>query len=75
MIKVKWNIDDGICETDEFLSLDKDAQLLFFHYVAHADDDGVVINPLAIARMVQVDEEMIDCLEKDGLIEEHVECP
>lgn len=41
-----------IVDTDMFLDMSKDAQLLYFHLSMRADDEGFVSNPRKIMRMI-----------------------
>lgn len=69
MVKVNYDTSDYFFETDKFLEMDLEVQALYFHLLVNSDDDGVVLNPKAITRMVGADEEMLENLIKDGYIE------
>ena len=67
------DIDKDFYESDEFIELDVEAQLLYFHLLIRAkksmvNNNRVVTNPKAIARMIQVDEDMIDNLVEGGYL-------
>ncbi len=42
-----------IFESDRYLSLSKQAQVLYFYLVLHADDEGVVSNPNYLVRLLR----------------------
>lgn len=48
-----------IVDSDAFLSMSSSAQLLYFHLGMRADDDGIVGNPVKIARVLSLDEDAI----------------
>lgn len=57
-----------VVDTDEFLDMSHEAQLLYFHLCMRADDDGFVSSPNRIMRMIDSSEEDFKELIKNGLI-------
>lgn len=60
---------EAIFDFDGFLDMPLDAQALYAHLALRSDDDGIVLNPKGIARMVNAPEELLDTLARQGFIE------
>lgn len=58
----------SVVDTDVFLDLSKDAQLLYFHLGMRADDDGFVASPRRIVRMIDCNAQCLEELEEYGFI-------
>lgn len=57
-----------VIDTDMFLDLSINAQLLYFHLAIRADDDGFISSPKKIVRMINLKEEDFNTLIDKGLI-------
>lgn len=52
----------SIIDSDDFLDLPLSAQALYFHYIARADDDGILNNYKKITRMIGADDSDLTAL-------------
>ena len=55
-------------ENEKFLLLNDKSKVLYFGLVLHCDDDGVVINPTAILRLLKKQKKYFDELIENGFI-------
>lgn len=60
---------EAIFDFDSFLDMPLDAQALYTHLALRADEDGIVLHPKAIMRMVNAPEELLDILSRNGFVE------
>lgn len=60
---------EAIFDFDSFLDMPLDAQALYTHLALRSDEDGIVLNPKAIMRMVNAPEELLGILVKNRFIE------
>lgn len=61
-------INVSFVDSDSFLNLPFKAQLLYFHLLVRADDDGFVDKPNAIVRTISATKKDLQILENDGFI-------
>ena len=61
-------INVGFVDSDSFLNLPVKSQLLYFHLLVRADDDGFVDKPKAIERLIKATDEDLKKLEGNGLV-------
>jgi hypothetical protein len=58
-----------IVDTDSFLELSHNAQLLYFHLSLQADDDGFISSPKRILRMVNlIEDDLTELINKEFII-------
>ena len=60
----------SITESDDFLSMSKDAQCLYYHLCMYADDDGFINNTKSILRIVGSDIKYLEELKQNKYIHE-----
>jgi hypothetical protein len=60
----------SITESDDFLSMSKDAQCLYYHLCMYADDDGFINNTKSILRIVGSDIKYLEELKQNKYIYE-----
>lgn len=53
-------------ESDKFLDLSLSAQALYFHFCIEADDDGFIINPNRLLRLIGAEKEDRQALRDNG---------
>lgn len=53
-------------ESDKFLDLPLSAQALYFHFCIEADDDGFIINPNRLLKLIGADKEARKALSDNG---------
>lgn len=58
-----------IFDFDAFLDMPLGAQALYVHLALRSDEDGTVLNPKAIMRMVNAPGELLDTLARNGFVE------
>ena len=61
-------ISDEVVGNDRFLEMSKAAQLLYFHLVVHADDDGFVSSPKSIMAITKSKKKDLEELEANGFV-------
>lgn len=55
-------------ENEKFLSLNDKTKVLYFGLILHSDDDGVIINPTSIMRMLKKQKKYFDELIENGFV-------
>lgn len=55
-----------IIESDKFLDLSLSAQALYFHFCIEADDDGFIINPNRLLKLIGAEKEDRQALRDNG---------
>ena len=55
-------------ENEKFLMLNDKSKVLYFGLLLHSDDDGVVINPTAIMRLLKKQKKYFDELVENGFL-------
>ena len=60
----------SITESDDFLSMSKDAQCLYYHLCMYADDDGFINNTKSILRIVGSDIKYLEELKQNKYVHE-----
>lgn len=65
----RTTINFDIVNCDNFLELTQDAQVLYFHLLMMADNDGYVNNAKAILRVTRCKEMSLDLLEEKDYIQ------
>lgn len=65
-----FSIDLNLVNSDEFLAMPKDAQLLYYNLLVNQDENGNVHNAKAIQRALRVDKDSLMVLEEKGYINE-----
>lgn len=61
---------EWIVQTDDFLDLPFDCQVLYFHLLAHSDCGFIIHSPKAIMRMIGCNEQCKQVLKDKCFIEE-----
>ena len=61
-------ISKTLVTSDRYLDLPQTSQLLYFHLLTQADDDGFVGNPRSVMRLIGVTKEDLQLLIKEGLL-------
>lgn len=61
-------IDWALVDSDVFIDLPYETQLLYFHLVAHRNKEGIVNNPKAIQRAIGVSEGALKMLFVNGYV-------
>lgn len=64
----KRMINVGFVDSDSFLNLPIKSQLLYFHLLVRADDDGFVDKPSAIARTINATKKDLNTLADNGFV-------
>lgn len=54
--------------SENFLNLTNDAKALYLGLLLHADDDGVVINPRTVLRLMEIRSDVLDELYLNGFL-------
>ena len=62
------HLDLGLINSDAFLDMTAESQLLYFHFLASRNKEGIVNNPKAIQRMVGVKEDAFLMLGTNGFV-------
>ena len=60
--------EKGIITSDNFMTLSYTAQILYFHLIANADDDGFIGNIKGVLRMADKTEKDLAELQEAGLV-------
>ena len=60
----------SITESDDFINLSKEAQLLYFHLCMYADDDGFINNVNIILRGIGATKESLEELKEKKYVHE-----
>ena len=55
-------------ENEKFLLLNDKSKVLYFGLLLHSDDDGVIINPTAIMRLLKKQKKYFDELLENGFV-------
>ena len=55
-------------ENEKFLLLNDKSKVLYFGLLLHSDDDGVIINPTAIMRLLKKQKKYFDELVENGFV-------
>lgn len=55
-------------ENEKFLMMNDKSKVLYFGLVLHSDDDGAIINPTAIMRLLKKQKKYFDELVENGFI-------
>lgn len=58
----------SVIDSDNFLSMPPEAQLLFFHLIMRAKTNGIIDNLRGICREVNIDRDFIIALQSEGYI-------
>jgi|GEM_PF-6802197 len=61
-------ISKTLVTSDRYLDLPQTSQLLYFHLLTQADDDGFVGNPRSVMRLIGAKKEDLQLLIKEGLL-------
>jgi hypothetical protein len=64
----KFELDLALVNNDAFIDMPKSAQLLYFHLLINADNEGLVNNVKAIQRAIRVDEDTLNVLVEENFI-------
>lgn len=68
-MRERTTIDFDIVNCDDFLELPQEAQVLYFHLLMRADNDGYVNNAKAILRATRCKKISLDLLEEKDYIQ------
>ena len=61
-------VDLRLIDSDMFIDLPFETQLLYFYLLAHRNKEGIVINPKAIQRAIGVKESALTMLLENGYV-------
>ncbi len=55
-------------ENEKFLNLNDKAKVLYFGFILHSDDEGVVINSTAVMRLLKITKRYLEELVENGFV-------
>ena len=58
----KRAVSNKVVDTDAFLTMPQSTQLLYFHFVTRADDDGFLENPKSVMALCRANEDDLKIL-------------
>lgn len=57
-----------VFEKDVFLNMSANSRILYVYFILHSDDDGVIINPQTVMRLIRARDKNLDELLEKGFV-------